>query len=60
MRCVLALTLLLLVSGCGGISGSHSVSPATFFLPGLGQVGSDSDLEPVVAEESDILVAQVN
>ena len=60
MRCVLALTLLLLVSGCGGISGSHSVSPATFFLPGLGQVGSDSNPEQVVAEESDILVAQVN
>lgn len=22
-------------AGCGGISGSHSVSPASFFLPGL-------------------------
>ncbi len=22
-------------SGCGGIQGSHSVSPASFFLPGL-------------------------
>lgn len=21
--------------GCGGVSGSHSVSPASFFLPGL-------------------------
>lgn len=25
----------LLVTGCGGFSGSHSVSPASFFLPGL-------------------------
>jgi len=24
-----------LCAGCGGISGSHSVSPASFFLPGL-------------------------
>jgi hypothetical protein len=24
-----------LATGCGGISGSHSVSPATFLLPGL-------------------------
>ncbi len=24
--------------GCGGINGSHSISPASFFLPGLGQV----------------------
>ena len=22
-------------TGCGGVSGSHSVSPASFFLPGL-------------------------
>jgi hypothetical protein len=27
--------LILLVTGCGGISASHSVSPASFFLPGL-------------------------
>ncbi len=26
---------LLLLAGCGGIQGSHSVSPATFLLPGL-------------------------
>ncbi len=24
-----------LASGCGGVNGSHSVSPASFFLPGL-------------------------
>ncbi|MGE4183322.1 MAG: hypothetical protein AB7J34_26185 [Limisphaerales bacterium] len=22
-------------TGCGGVQGSHSVSPASFFLPGL-------------------------
>lgn len=27
-----------LAAGCGGIAATHSVSPATFFLPGLGQV----------------------
>ena len=25
----------LIATGCGGISGSHSISPASFFLPGL-------------------------
>lgn len=24
-----------LSAGCGGVKGSHSVSPASFFLPGL-------------------------
>ena len=36
LRIVLApVAMLLLCSGCGGFSGSHSVSPASFFLPGL-------------------------
>jgi hypothetical protein len=26
-----------LFTGCGGINASHSISPASFFLPGLGQ-----------------------
>lgn len=25
----------LMGTGCGGVQGSHSVSPASFFLPGL-------------------------
>jgi len=29
------LALLLLVAGCGGINASKSVSPLSFFLPGL-------------------------
>lgn len=28
----------LLAAGCGGVSASHSVSPASFFLPGLMKV----------------------
>jgi len=27
--------LMLLLTGCGGISASPSISPASFFLPGL-------------------------
>lgn len=58
MRCLLAVMVLLLVSGCGGVSGSHSVSPSTFLLPGFGQV----DPEPVppvgLAEGTGVLVAQ--
>lgn len=34
---VLGLTALL-VTGCGGIQASKSVSPASFFLPGIMQV----------------------
>jgi hypothetical protein len=30
-----AAILLLLGAGCGGISASHSISPASFLLPGL-------------------------
>jgi len=39
-------------SGCGGLQGSHSVSPATFFMPGLsGQVAPNS---PVAAASEPI------
>jgi len=31
----LVVAVALVTSGCGGISASRSVSPATFFLPGL-------------------------
>jgi len=34
-RVVTAAALLLVCAGCGGLSASHSVSPASFFLPGL-------------------------
>jgi hypothetical protein len=32
---ITGLAFLLLSTGCGGLSGSYSVSPASFFLPGL-------------------------
>jgi hypothetical protein len=34
-RVVTSVALLLLCAGCGGFSASRSVSPASFFLPGL-------------------------
>jgi hypothetical protein len=34
-RLLLAAALLVVTAGCSGINASHSVSPASFFLPGL-------------------------
>jgi hypothetical protein len=35
-KCVVSVAMLLaLCVGCGGINASHTVSPASFFLPGL-------------------------
>jgi hypothetical protein len=45
---MLAGSLAWLTTGCGGFSGSHSISPATFLLPGLGQVTP----KPVLAPET--------
>jgi len=28
--------------GCGGLNASHTITPASFFLPGLGQVSPPS------------------
>jgi len=33
---------MLLLAGCGGINGSYSPSPASFFLPGLVQIPNGS------------------
>jgi len=35
VRFALGAALLGLTAGCSGINASHSVSPASFFLPGL-------------------------
>ncbi|MSU34501.1 MAG: hypothetical protein EXS36_05225 [Pedosphaera sp.] len=36
IRCVLmGLAMMILTTGCGGLNASGSVSPASFFLPGL-------------------------
>lgn len=32
---MLSLAAACLLTGCGGVQTSHSVSPATFFMPGL-------------------------
>lgn len=32
---LLALAMMVLTTGCGGVNASGSVSPASFFLPGL-------------------------
>jgi hypothetical protein len=44
--------LLFLGAGCSGINASHSVSPATFLLPGLMQA------DPPPAQPDGILPAQ--
>jgi hypothetical protein len=35
--------------GCGGINGSHTITPASFFLPGLGAVTTPSTNAPTFA-----------
>ncbi|HKI69578.1 MAG TPA: hypothetical protein VKA67_08320 [Verrucomicrobiae bacterium] len=54
--------LLLLVSGCSGINTTHSVSPASFFLPGLMQANpppaAPEPNQPVVGFEKQF--AQAN
>jgi hypothetical protein len=44
-----ALTALVVAAGigCGGFNGTHSISPATFFLPGIGAVQPVSTNAPV-------------
>jgi hypothetical protein len=35
--------------GCGGLNGSYNVTPATFFLPGIGQVTTNAPATHIVA-----------
>ncbi len=53
--------LSLFVAGCGGLSASHSVSPASFFLPGLLQADPPAQHpdQPNPVEEPDTKVAQL-
>lgn len=51
LRLAIVLAASLLTGGCGGFSGSHSVSPASFFLPGLMQ--NTPCPAPVPSEEPD-------
>jgi len=64
---VLALAALaVLAAGCSGINASHSISPATFLLPGLLKAdpppsqNAPADADPTLPEASAAqLVAQV-
>jgi len=51
LRWVLIPFLALVATGCSGLNASHSVSPASFFLPGLIQVQPEE--EPLVPESSE-------
>jgi hypothetical protein len=45
-RVALMVLLAALGAGCSGINASHSISPATFLLPGLGKVGTEPTKAP--------------
>ena len=54
--------LVALSAGCGGVNTTHSVSPATFFLPGLMQV-TPTKTEPLAsapASEAPVTLAHAN
>ncbi|PYL00672.1 MAG: hypothetical protein DME18_10945 [Verrucomicrobia bacterium] len=55
---ILPVFALLLGTGCSGINASGSVSPATFFLPGLGQARPDAhrpEIPPPASETNPLL-----
>jgi hypothetical protein len=52
-RAIIPVAAIVLLCGCGGVRGSHSVSPASFFLPGLIQVDpkpENSEFPPAEAD----------
>lgn len=53
------LPVLLALSGCGGFSGSHGVSPASFFLPGIVQTQPEDDSKTSVVHMTEILDCSV-
>jgi len=55
-----ALVMPLVFTGCSGVNASGSVSPASFFLPGLMQVDPQPEtVDPLAADPADVkLVAQ--
>lgn len=56
---VLGGVLGLLATGCSGINTSHSVSPASFFLPGLMQADPPPATDqPAAPTAEPVLVAQ--
>src|SRR5262245_56730336 len=51
-RLALFAVLVLIGAGCSGIRASHSISPASFFLPGLGKV---EPVQPSLNSQNSIL-----
>lgn len=52
----LLVSIVFLAGGCGGFSGSHSVSPASLFLPGLVQTpGMESTNGMGLSSEKDLV-----
>jgi hypothetical protein len=52
-----ALALVFCTSGCGGISASQSVSPASFFLPGILKANPATTNAPVAFMEKSVTLA---
>lgn len=53
--CGVVVTAACLATGCGGVSGSKSVSPGTFFLPGLMQNDAPSIPQPSQPQPSELI-----
>ena len=55
LRLTLAAVLPLVGTGCGGVNASHSVSPASFLLPGLMKNDAPTNLPtllPVISNKN--------
>ena len=60
---LVAIALLALTAGCGGVNASKSISPLDFILPGLLKVQPRPPSEQIPALETnrvEVLVAQAN
>jgi hypothetical protein len=49
LRVTFTAALISTAVGCGGLNGSYRVTPATFFLPGIGQMTPASTNAPTQA-----------
>jgi hypothetical protein len=59
LRLAILLTPGLLGAGCSGINATGTMSPATFFLPGLGQTQRPAPASPVpLPPAADLLLAR--
>ena len=63
MGALVAIALLTLTAGCGGVNASKSVSPLDFILPGLLKVQPrppSEQIPPLETNRVEVLVAQAN